>query len=48
MQPVAKNKKVDSNTEIENSRVDFNTLSYPEENINACGTGDESEWESDF
>ena len=30
MLPVAKNKNVDSNMEIENTSVDFNTLNYPE------------------
>ena len=37
MPSVYKNKKVDSNIEIENTSVDFNTFSYPEENINTCG-----------
>ena len=44
----AKNKRVESNTEIENTSVDFDTLNYAEESINTCDTGDESEWESDF
>ena len=30
MPPVAKNKKVDSNTEKENTSIDFNKLNYPE------------------
>ena len=33
MPPVAKNKKVDYDTEIENPSVDFDGLNYPEENI---------------
>ena len=45
---VAKNHKVDSNIEIENTMVDFNTLNYSEEIINRYDTGDESEWESTF
>ena len=32
---VAKNKKVDSNTEMENTGGDFNALNYPEESINS-------------
>ena len=46
--PATKNIKVESNTEIENTSFDFNTLNYAEESINACDTGDESEWENDF
>ena len=45
---VAKNKKVDSSTEIENASVGLNTLNYPEERINTYGIDDESPWESDF
>ena len=44
----AKNKKVDSSTEIENASVGLNTLNYSEERINTYGIGDESPWESDF
>ena len=43
MPPVTKNKKVDSNAEIENSSVDFSTLTYAEGSVNACDPGDESE-----
>ena len=43
MLPVANNKKVDSNTKLENPSVDFNTLNYPEESINSYDTVDESE-----
>ena len=32
MPPVAKNKKIDSKTEIENTNVDFNMLNYLEKN----------------
>ena len=46
--PVAKDKEVGSNTEIENTSVDFNTLIYPEERISICDNGDEPEWESYF
>ena len=35
MPPVAKNKKVDSNTEMGNTSGDFNALNYPEESINS-------------
>lgn len=45
---VAKNRKVDNNTEIENTSVGLNTLNYPHESINTCGTGSESEWKNDF
>ena len=48
MPPVAKNEKVDSNTEIENSSVDFVMLNCLEESISAYNTGDESEQESNF
>lgn len=48
MPQIAKNKKVDSNAELEKPSVDFDTLSYPEESINAYDTGDESAWKSDF
>ena len=34
MPPGAKNKKVDSNTELENPNVDFNTSNFPEKSIN--------------
>ena len=43
---VAKNRKVD-NTEIENTSVGLNTLNYPHESINTCGTGSDSEWKND-
>lgn len=42
MPPGAKNKKVDSNTELENPNVDFNTSNFPEKSINSCDTSDES------
>lgn len=42
MPPGTKNKKVDSNTELENPNVDFNTLNCPEKSINSCDTSDES------
>ena len=48
MPPVAKNKKVDYDTEIENSSVDFDALNYPEENIKTYDRGDKSKRESDF
>ena len=48
MPPVARNKNIDSNAEIENTSVDSNTLNYPEESINTYDTVDGSEWESDF
>ena len=48
MSPVAKNKKIDSKTETENTNVDFNMLNYQKKIINTCNSGDESEWESDF
>lgn len=48
MPPGAKNKKVDSNTELENLNVDFNTLNCPEKSINSCDTSDESKQESSF
>ena len=48
MPPVAKNIKVDSNTEIKSTSVDFNTLNYSEESINIYDTSGESELESDF
>ena len=48
MTPIAKNKKVDSNTEIENTSVDFNMLSCPEGSINKHNKGDASEWKIDF
>ena len=48
MPPVAKNKKVDSDTEIENPRVDFDGLNYPEENITTNDRADKSKRESDF
>ena len=37
------NEMFDSSAEIVNASVDFNTLCYPEENINTCNTIDESE-----
>ena len=48
MPPVAKNIKVDSNTEIKNTSVDFNTLNYSEESINIYDTSGESELEVIF
>ena len=48
MPPGAKNKKVDSNTELENPNVDFNTSNFPEKSINSCDTSDESKQESIF
>ena len=42
MPPIAKSKEVDSNTGIENTSANFNTLNYPEESINVYDTGDES------
>ena len=48
MPSVAKKKKVDSNTGTGNTSVDFNTLNYPEGNINIYDTGNESDWESNF
>ena len=45
---VAKKKKIDNNTEIENTSVNFNTLNYPEKSVNTYDTDDESEWERDF
>ena len=45
---VAKKKKIDNNTEIENTSVNFNTLNYPEKSVNTYDTDDESEWECDF
>ena len=42
MPPGAKNKKVHSNTELENLIVDFNTLNCPEKSINSRDTSDES------
>ena len=45
---VAKKKKTDNNTEIENTSVNFNTLNYPEKSVNTYDTDDESEWERDF
>ena len=39
---------MNSNTEIENTSFDFNTLNYQEESINAYDLGHESEWQSDF
>ena len=46
--PVAKNRKIHKNTEIENTRVDFNPLNHLEESINKYDTGDGSEWEKPF
>ena len=46
--PVAKNRKIHMNTEIENARVDFNALNHPEKSINKYDTGDGSEWEKEF
>lgn len=40
---VAKKKKFDSNTGIGNTSVHFNTLNYPEGNINIYDTGNESD-----
>ena len=40
---VAKKKEIDSNTEIENTSVNFNTLNYPEKCVNIYDTDDESE-----
>ena len=40
MPQVAKNKDVDSDTEIENTSVDFNTLNYSKESISTYGTDD--------
>lgn len=48
MPPGAKNKKVHSNTELENLIVDFNTLNCPEKSINSRDTSDESKQESIF
>lgn len=48
MPPVAKSKKVDSDTEIENPSVDFDGLNYPEENIKTNDRADKSKRESDF
>lgn len=48
MPPVATNKKVDSNTEIENTSVDFNTVTYPEESIKTNDKGGKSVWKKDF
>ena len=45
---VAKKKKIDNNTEIENTSVNFNTLNYPEKSVNTYDTDDKSEWERDF
>ena len=44
--PLAKNKRVGSNKEIENTSVD--RLNYPKESINTYNTGDESEWKKEF
>ena len=41
--PVAKNRKIRVNTEIENTRVDFNALNHLEKSINKYDTGDSSE-----
>ena len=48
MPPVATNKQVDSNTEIENTSVDFNTVTYPEESIKTNDKGGKSVWKKDF
>ena len=40
---IGKNRKVNSNTKIENTSVDFSTSNYPEESINTYDTGGESE-----
>ena len=45
---VAKNRKIHKNTEIENTRFDFNTLNHLEESINKYDRGDGSEWEKEF
>ena len=45
--PVANNKNVCSNTETENTSVDFNMLNYPEESVNSNYTGNKSKWNSD-
>ena len=46
MLPIAKNKKIYINTEIEN--VNVNTWNYPEKSISIhrYGKGDEPDWES--
>lgn len=46
--PVAKNKNVDSNSEIQNTSIDFSTLNFPKESISTYGKSDESELEKDF
>ena len=48
MPPIVTNKKIDSNTEIQNTSVDFNKLNYLEESTNTCSTVDESEKENTF
>ena len=40
MPQVAKNKDVDSDTEIENTSVDFNVLNNSKESIGTYGTDD--------
>ena len=47
MPPVAKNKKVHYDREIQNPSADFDALNYPEEKINTYDAGDKSERESD-
>ena len=48
MPPVATKKKVDSNTETENTSVGFNTVTYPEESIKTSDKGGKSVWKKDF
>ena len=45
---VAAKKKIDSNTELEDSSADFSALNYSGVSINKHDTNDESGWESDF
>ena len=48
MPPESKKKKVDTNAELENTSVDFNTLNYTKESFNKYNIGDEFERESGF
>ena len=48
MLPVAKEKTVESNTELENTSANINKLSCPEESIYTYDTGNVSERKSDF
>ena len=45
---MAKNKKADRNTKIENLSGDFNVLNYPKESINSYDTNVDFEWGSEL